>query len=162
MHYSKQTLRVRLQLLARLTLNAGKHTANQPARLAHLDHGNDRAILVQGDEGPAQIVRLGHRGTPSIDVSDEIAIFAARPIASLRWREMDSNLQYGGAVHPLSGGGKWIRTCSTRARCIPFVNPSSCSGTESSQTFSSAMPRRERGRLHSAASGLLEPPKPLY
>jgi hypothetical protein len=30
-------------LLARLTLNAGKHTANHPARLAHLDDGNDRA-----------------------------------------------------------------------------------------------------------------------
>jgi hypothetical protein len=27
----------RLQLLARLTLNARKHPANQPARLAHLD-----------------------------------------------------------------------------------------------------------------------------
>src|ERR1700749_3196601 len=78
-----QPLRARLQLLARLTLNAGKHTANQPARLAQLDDGNDRAILVQGDEGPAQIVRLGHRDTPSIDVSDEIAILAARPIASL-------------------------------------------------------------------------------
>src|ERR1700751_3334325 len=83
MQYGKQTLRARLQLLARLTLNAGKHTANQPARLAHLDDGNDRAILVQGNQGPAQIVRLGHRGTPSIDVSDEIAILAARPIASL-------------------------------------------------------------------------------
>ena len=50
------------------------------------DDGNDRAILVRGNEGPAQIVRLGHRGTPSIDVSDEIAILAPRPIASLRWR----------------------------------------------------------------------------
>jgi hypothetical protein len=28
-----------------------------------LDDGNDRAILVQGDEGSAQVVRLGHRGT---------------------------------------------------------------------------------------------------
>ena len=44
------------------------------------DDGNDRAILVQGKR-PAQIVRLGHRGTPSIDVSDEIAILAPRPIA---------------------------------------------------------------------------------
>src|SRR6516164_8479729 len=102
MQQGKQTLRVRLQLLARLTLNAGKHTANQPARLAHLDHGNDRAILVQGLEGPAQIVRLGHRGTPSIDVSDEIAILAARPIASLRWREMDSNFWYRGTFRPVS------------------------------------------------------------
>src|SRR5215472_15952725 len=83
MQEGKQPLRARLQLLARLTLNAGEDAANQPARLAQLDDGYDRATLVQGDEGPAQIVRLGHRGTPSIDVSDEIAILAARPIASL-------------------------------------------------------------------------------
>src|SRR6202035_4951640 len=51
---AKQPFGTRLQLLARLTLNAGKHTGNQPARLAHLDDGNDCAILVQGDEGPAQ------------------------------------------------------------------------------------------------------------
>jgi hypothetical protein len=62
------------QLLARLTLNAGKHTANQPARLAQFDEGNDRAIVVQGDEGPAQVVQPGHRGTPSIKYSDEVAI----------------------------------------------------------------------------------------
>src|SRR6516164_9858599 len=85
MQSGKQPLWVRLQLLARLTLNAGEDAANQPARLAHLDDGNDRAILVQRHQGPAQIVRLGHRGTPSIDVSDEIATLAARPIASLRW-----------------------------------------------------------------------------
>src|SRR6266436_3084829 len=54
MQHGKQPFWARLQLLARLTLNAGKHTANQPARLAQLDDGNDRAILVQGDEGPAQ------------------------------------------------------------------------------------------------------------
>jgi hypothetical protein len=54
MQQAKQSFWVRLQLLARLTLNAGKHTANQPARVAQLDHGNDRAILVQGDEGSAQ------------------------------------------------------------------------------------------------------------
>src|SRR5205085_8073485 len=64
----------RLQLLARVALNAGKHTGNQPARLAHLDGGNDRVILVQGDEGPAQVVWLGHRGTPSVRCSDEVAI----------------------------------------------------------------------------------------
>src|SRR5712671_6286104 len=66
MQQGKQPFWARLQLLARLTLNPGKHTGNQPARLAHLDDGNDRAILVQGDEGPAQVVRLGHRGTPSV------------------------------------------------------------------------------------------------
>src|SRR5215472_1739395 len=100
MQEGKQPLRARLQLLARLTLNAGEDAANQPARLAQLDDGNDRAILVQGNQGPAQIVRLGHRGTPSIDVSDEIAILAARPIASLRWRELDSNFSYRGTRAP--------------------------------------------------------------
>src|ERR1700730_10984931 len=57
MQQAKQSFGTRLQLLARLTLNAGKHTGNQPARLAHLDDGNDCAILVQGDEGPAQVVK---------------------------------------------------------------------------------------------------------
>jgi hypothetical protein len=60
--------------------------------------------LVQGDEGPAQIVRLGHRDTPSIDVSDEIAILAARPIASLCWRGMDSNHRYPQDKLPLRDG----------------------------------------------------------
>src|SRR5215813_7001442 len=83
MQQSKQPFWARLQLFAWLTLNTGKHAGNQPARVAQLDHGNDRAILVQGDEGSAQVIRLGHRGTPSIKCSDEVAISsAARPIAS--------------------------------------------------------------------------------
>src|SRR5258705_11213003 len=69
MQQGKQPFWARLQLLARLTLNAGKHTGNQPTRLAHLDDDNDCAILVQGDEGPAQVVWLGHRGTPSVDAA---------------------------------------------------------------------------------------------
>src|SRR5438309_1941283 len=72
MQHGKQLFWARLQLLARLTLNPGNYAANQPARLAKLDDGNDRAILVQGDEGPAQVVRLGHRGTPSVRCSDEV------------------------------------------------------------------------------------------
>src|SRR5271155_3653522 len=74
MQQAKQPFWVRLQLLARLALNARKHTGNQPARLAHLDDGNDCVILVQGDEGPAQVVWLGHRGTPSVSYSDDGAI----------------------------------------------------------------------------------------
>src|ERR1700756_4753772 len=74
MQQAKQPFCTRLQLLARLALNAGKHTGNQPTRLAHLDDGNDCAILVQGDEGPAQVVRLGHRGTPLVSHSDDGAI----------------------------------------------------------------------------------------
>src|SRR2546421_11548123 len=61
MQQTKQPFWARLELLARLTLNTGKHAGNQPTRVAHLDDGYDRAILVQGDEGPAQVVRLGHR-----------------------------------------------------------------------------------------------------
>src|SRR5438477_11579225 len=83
MQQAKQTFWVRLQLLARLTLNPGKHAGNQPARLAHLDDGYDRAILVQGDEGPAQVVRLGHRATPSLHAATKLPFLAARPIASL-------------------------------------------------------------------------------
>src|SRR5712672_1084308 len=79
MQQGKQPFWARLQLLARLTLNPGKHTGNQPARLAHLDDGNDRAILVQGDEGPAQVVRLGHRGTPSIDAATKLPLSRRPP-----------------------------------------------------------------------------------
>src|SRR5437868_924052 len=60
MQQGKQPFGARLELLVRLTLYAGKHAGNQPARLAQLDDGYDRAILVQGNEGPAQVVRLGH------------------------------------------------------------------------------------------------------
>jgi hypothetical protein len=59
MQHGKQPFWAGLQLLARLTLNTRNYAANQPARLAQLDDGNGRAILVQGDEGPAQVVRLG-------------------------------------------------------------------------------------------------------
>src|SRR5580704_15405922 len=92
MQQAKQPFCTRLQLLAWLALNAGKHTGNQPTRLAHLDDGNDRAILVQGDEGPAHVVRLGHQGTPSVGYSDDGAI-SSPP-----------------APYHLSPGGRWIRT----------------------------------------------------
>jgi hypothetical protein len=60
--------------LSRLALIGGKHTDNEPAPLAHFDDGNHGAISIQGDKGPAQVVRLGHRGTPSVSCSDDGAI----------------------------------------------------------------------------------------
>src|SRR5205085_8208037 len=72
MQQGKEPFWARLELLARLTLNPGKHAGDEPARLAHLDDSYDRAILVQGDEGPAQVVRLGHRGTPSLDAATKL------------------------------------------------------------------------------------------
>src|ERR1700730_17897345 len=82
-------------LLARLTLNPGKHTGNQPARLAELDDGNDRAILVQGDEGPAQIVRLGHRGTPSVNAATKLPFPRRPPHSIFRFREKKSRYPIG-------------------------------------------------------------------
>jgi hypothetical protein len=46
MQQGEQPFWARLELLAGLTLNPGKHAGNEPARVAQLDHGNDRAILV--------------------------------------------------------------------------------------------------------------------
>src|SRR5580700_1278269 len=92
MQQAKQPFWARIELLARLTLNPGKHAGNQPTPLAHLDDGYDRAISVQGDEGPAQVVRLGHQGTPSVGCSDDGAI-SSPP-----------------APYHLSAGGRRIRT----------------------------------------------------
>src|SRR5947207_14135407 len=75
MQQGKQPFWARLQLLARLTLNAGKHTGNQPTRLAHLDDGCD--------ERPAQVVQLGHRGTPSIRSSEPGAVHSDEVAISL-------------------------------------------------------------------------------
>jgi hypothetical protein len=59
---------------------------NEPLRLAHLDHGNDRAILIEGGEGSAWVKMkvLRHRGAPSVAVEQRrrCHALAARPIAS--------------------------------------------------------------------------------
>src|SRR5438128_6947459 len=91
MQHGKQPFWARLELLARLTLNAGKHTGHQPARLAQLDDGNDCAILVQGDEGPAQVVQLGHKGTPSVSYLQR------------RWCHLLRRLPH--TISPLEGAG---------------------------------------------------------
>src|ERR1700757_460976 len=88
MQQSKQPFWARLQLFAWLTLNARNNAGNQPAPVAQLDHGNDRAILVQGDEGSAQVIRLGHRGTPSRKCSDEVAM-PRRPPHSVSRASLD-------------------------------------------------------------------------
>src|SRR5947207_3871770 len=84
MQHGNQPFWARLELLARLTLNPGKHAGDEPARLAQLEDGNDRAILVQGDEGSAQVVRLGHSGTPSLDAATKLP-FPRRPPHRISW-----------------------------------------------------------------------------
>src|ERR1700720_2991461 len=124
MQQAKQPFCTRLQLLARLALNARKHTGNQPTRLAHLDDDNDCAILVQGDEGPAQVVRLGHLGTPSVGYSDDGAI-SSPP-----------------TPYHLSAGGRWIRISGSARDCTTVEVGSRASPAPSSPP--AARPRLER------------------
>ena len=56
-----QRLLIRIKLLEGLALNAGNDRRNEPLRLAHLDHGDDRAVLLEDREGSARVkgVRQG-------------------------------------------------------------------------------------------------------
>src|SRR4051794_18793838 len=52
----EQTEQVHLawfELLQRMALKAWDNASDEPACLAHLDNSNDRAVLLQGSEGPA-------------------------------------------------------------------------------------------------------------
>src|SRR3954452_1997164 len=51
------------ELLQRMALDPWNNASDEPARLAHLNHRNDRAVLLQGSEGPAQVVELLCHGT---------------------------------------------------------------------------------------------------
>src|SRR3954466_5016847 len=72
------------ELLQRMALDPWNNASDEPARLAHLNHRNDRAVLLQGSEGPTQIVELLCHGTlHRVASSDDGDIFAAVcPIAS--------------------------------------------------------------------------------
>jgi hypothetical protein len=61
----QQRLLVRLDLLQRMAIEAGHDGGHEPARLAHLDDGDDGAGLLEGYEGPAQVIRLRHGDAPS-------------------------------------------------------------------------------------------------
>jgi hypothetical protein len=52
----QQCALVGLELLQRLALDARHDAGNEPARQAHLDHGNQRTVRFEGREGSAQIV----------------------------------------------------------------------------------------------------------
>jgi hypothetical protein len=51
----EQTLLLRIELFKRMALNPRNKRRYEPLRLAHLDHGDDRAILLEGGEGPARV-----------------------------------------------------------------------------------------------------------
>src|ERR1700747_2068144 len=140
MQEGKQPLWAGVQLFARLTLNAGEDAANQPARLAHLDDGNDRAILVQGHEGPTQIVRLGHRGTPSIDVKRRNCHLRRPPhsISPLEGRAFELPVRGRGPsdcrsfAHPASASSGQKRSPAMRGLELP------------ESTWGTALPREKK------------------
>ncbi len=55
-----QRRRIRLELLQRLPYEARNEARDEPALQAHLDHRNQRAMLLKGDEATAQVICLGH------------------------------------------------------------------------------------------------------
>jgi hypothetical protein len=63
MQQLQQRRRVRFQLLQRTPRDPGNNASHQPARLAHLDYRDQRAILVESGERPAQVIDLWH-GAP--------------------------------------------------------------------------------------------------
>src|SRR5262249_44385269 len=79
----QQRLRIRRQLLHRSTGNARDETADKPARRAHLDHRYHRAILLEDDEGTAQILNASHGAPSSVLHNDDGATPSSFPIASV-------------------------------------------------------------------------------
>ena len=88
---SEQGLLVRVQLLQRPAVDTWNGPGDQPTRLAQLDHGDQRVVLLERDKGPAQIVRLGH-GAYSMDccLRRWCSTLAACPIASQPGVKTDS------------------------------------------------------------------------
>src|ERR1700746_3235452 len=71
------------ELFQRLALNARHDTGNEPARQAHLNDCNQRAVRFEGGGGSIQVVQLLHRGAPSVHISDDGMQYPRRrPIAS--------------------------------------------------------------------------------
>src|SRR6516225_7684282 len=48
------------ELLQRLTFDARYNARNEPARMAHFNHGNYRAVWFEGGEASAQVIQLLH------------------------------------------------------------------------------------------------------
>src|SRR5262249_16871923 len=56
----QQRLLIRIEFFERLAFDARNNRRCQPFRLRYVDYGDDRAILVEGGEGPPRIKRLRH------------------------------------------------------------------------------------------------------
>ena len=118
-------------------------------------------VILPFERHARAVVRLGHRGTPSIDVSDENAILAARPIASLPWREMDSNFQYASIARwhratdlPAARSQRPVPISPSTSLSITWCDASfySISPADSTRTGFSARPRRRPGSTRTTTS----------
>jgi hypothetical protein len=74
MQQRQQQRLARFQLLNRMPCDARDDPGDQPARLAHLNNGNQRAILIQSGERSAQVILLRHGAPRRFGSSDEGAV----------------------------------------------------------------------------------------
>src|SRR5882757_7722979 len=80
MQQLQQCALVDRELFQRLALDARHDTGNEPARQAHLNDRNQRAVRFEGGEGSAQVVQLLHGGAPRFtSATMECYILAAAP-----------------------------------------------------------------------------------
>ena len=80
MQQLQQCALVDRELLQRLALDARHDAGDEPARQAHFDNGDQRAVRIEGGEGSAQIVHFCMGGAPSVHISDDgCNILAAAP-----------------------------------------------------------------------------------
>jgi len=61
---SQKRILVRVELFEWLPIDPRHDAGHQPARLAHLDLDNQRALLIKGRKGSAEVVRPGHGDAP--------------------------------------------------------------------------------------------------
>src|SRR6516165_1681691 len=82
----QQRFLVGVELLKGLAFDARNHRRNEPLRLAHLDHGDDCAILLESGEGLARVkltmLRHGELHRVAVEQRRWCHALAARPIAS--------------------------------------------------------------------------------
>src|ERR1700686_1969502 len=63
LHQTQQRRWIGIQFLQGSSFNARNKSGGEPACLAHLQHYNHGAILLEGDQRTAQVINLGHGGT---------------------------------------------------------------------------------------------------
>ena len=73
---------VRSELFERMTREPRDYARHQPTGLAHLDHYDDRVILIQRGKASVQVGWFGHGAAPSVVQRRWCHLLAACPIAS--------------------------------------------------------------------------------